>query len=159
MDAKIRNALETDFKYVSSLANQIQSLYHGFRPYFYRQNDNVMSKEYYLSMLNDKEKHSIFVLVYNNEIIGYSICNKLVFEDNPIIADSKIYLIDTMCISEKFQGKGFGTIFINEIKKYAQKEMFDIIQLNVDCKNINAISFYKKNGFDEISKKMFIRLR
>lgn len=159
MNPEIRTAIESDFSSVSSLANQIHSLHHGFRPYFYKQNNNVMSKEYYLSLINDKENHSVFVCIHNDEVIGYSVCNKMVFKDNPVIVDSKVYFIDTMCIKDEFQGRGFGSIFINEIKIYAKKEGFDMIQLNVDCQNLKAISFYKKNGFKDMSKKMFISLK
>ena len=51
-----------------------------------------------------------------------------------------------ICIIESHQRKNYGSILINEIKKLKIKKIF----LEVSAKNINAINFYIKNGFQKI---------
>ena len=51
-----------------------------------------------------------------------------------------------ICIIESHQRKNYGSILINEIKKLKIKKIF----LEVSVKNINAINFYIKNGFQKI---------
>ena len=51
-----------------------------------------------------------------------------------------------ICIIESHQRKNYGSKLINEIKKLKIKKIF----LEVSVKNINAVNFYIKNGFQKI---------
>ena len=51
-----------------------------------------------------------------------------------------------ICIIKSHQRKNYGSILINEIKKLNIKKIF----LEVSIKNVNAINFYLKNGFQKI---------
>ena len=51
-----------------------------------------------------------------------------------------------ICIIKSHQRKNYGSILINEIKKLDIKKIF----LEVSIKNVNAINFYLKNGFQKI---------
>ena len=51
-----------------------------------------------------------------------------------------------ICIIKSHQRKNYGSILINEIKKLNIKKIFQ----EVSIENVNAISFYLKNGFKKI---------
>ena len=54
-----------------------------------------------------------------------------------------------MCILDKYRKFGIGTKLINEFKKICNNNSIQEIKVTASYKNINAIEFYKKNGFNE----------
>lgn len=59
------------------------------------------------------------------------------------------YYIQEFFIINEFQGKGFGTIFLNEIEKHVKKMDVNHIFLQTE-RELPAYSFYKKSGFIEL---------
>ncbi len=59
----------------------------------------------------------------------------------------KYGFISTISISKECQGKGLGNLFLKVIEEKATYNGLKEIRLEVDARNIRAISFYKKNGY------------
>lgn len=57
--------------------------------------------------------------------------------------------IEGIFVDENNQGKGIGTSLLNKAK-----ENRNCLKLSVYKKNTNAISFYKKNGFEIINENI-----
>lgn len=100
---------------------------------------SFISKEYWennfdfvKSILPDAE---IYIDEYNNEITGF-------------IGIKENY-IEGIFVKSEYQGSGIGTALLNKAKQKHRK-----LTLNVYIKNTNAINFYKKNGFEIISKNI-----
>ena len=70
----------------------------------------------------------IYVYVVENHIVGFIGLNQ--------------NYIEGIFIDTHSQSKGIGTLLLNKVK-----EDKDNLTLSVYKKNLNAISFYKKNGF------------
>jgi len=81
--------------------------------------------EYVKNMLPNAE---VYVYEDNNEIIGF-------------IGMNRNY-IEGIFVSSDYQDKGIGTQLLNK-----GKENKNSLKLSVYKKNVNAINFYKKNGF------------
>ncbi|MGM0123787.1 hypothetical protein IGI37_001161 [Enterococcus sp. AZ194] len=87
----------------------------------------------------------------NNYFLGY-----VAFVDNQLAALSigmrkpwiqgMEYYIDEFCVDYNLQGKGIGSVFIDEIIKDLKKKNLNAIILNTD-KNYPSKDFYIKNGF------------
>lgn len=98
------------------------------------------------SILGDLKEYSfklfklanVKVLINNDEKIGfYAIyCNDL---------DSKTAFIAQICV--KCSGCGYGNILMNDIVDTCKNSGMIKIRLEVYDDNVNAIKFYKKNGF------------
>ena len=57
------------------------------------------------------------------------------------------FYIDTISVSEEFQGKGIAKEFFAFIEKEAKNVGFEKVSLLVDFKNPKALALYKKIGF------------
>lgn len=57
------------------------------------------------------------------------------------------FYIDTVSVSEEFQGKGIAKEFFTFIEKEAKNVGFEKVSLLVDFKNPKALALYKKIGF------------
>lgn len=56
------------------------------------------------------------------------------------------YILDTFFITKKMQSKGYGSLFLSEVKKRLLSKNIEDILLDTD-KGMPAETFYKKNGF------------
>lgn len=81
-----------------------------------------------------------FKIEQNGIIIGFAICR--------FLKTKNLLSIDKIGIHPDYRGKNLGTELINKIK-----QKYNTIRIDVVADNINAIKFYKKNGFIEIGKK------
>lgn len=62
--------------------------------------------------------------------------------------------IDTLSVSAKHQGKGYGQLLINHILKEAPHAGFSKVGLLVDVENPRAKKLYERLGFQTVGKKM-----
>ena len=61
--------------------------------------------------------------------------------------------LETWC--NRYRKKGFGKILLDEILKEAKNSKARMVVLETQSYNYNAISFYKKNGFEIIGFDMY----
>ena len=64
----------------------------------------------------------------------------------------KTYYINNIAVSTKSRGSGIGKHLLEDIINRANHKCYDGIELDVTAVNENAIEFYKKHGFVEVSK-------
>ncbi|WP_286235094.1 ribosomal protein S18-alanine N-acetyltransferase [Thalassotalea sediminis] len=84
-----------------------------------------------------------FFAMHQNEIIGFYIAD--------LVAD-EITLMD-ICISPKFQGKGFGKALMAHLNQQAINKQATTILLEVRAKNISALMMYINDGFIEVGRR------
>ena len=82
------------------------------------------------------------ILVYDD----YVIKGVLIYED---LLDN--LTIDYIVVNEEFRNNGIATSLLKEME--IRHESAQNITLEVRESNITAINFYKKNGFNEITKR------
>jgi ribosomal protein S18 acetylase RimI-like enzyme len=61
---------------------------------------------------------------------------------------SDFAFISLICVLDKYRGNGIGSRLINKCIKLVQKNNNKSIRLEVDSENREAISFYRKFGFN-----------
>lgn len=111
--------------------------------------------------VNDLEK--LYELVLNKFGVKYKdnvFSNWLVYKENDIIIGFINYdiIYDTseieyIYIEEDFRNKGIATTLLNKMIDDLKKKNINSVTLEVREDNIEAINFYKKNGFKEITKR------
>jgi diamine N-acetyltransferase len=99
--------------------------------------DKMYNKEEMKEQINSSVKLFYFIENLNAKKIGY-------FAIEPT---EKIIKLDKIYVLQNLQKTGVGSKVIDFIKEYAKKNNAQIITLNVNRKNNNAISFYQKHNF------------
>lgn len=92
----------------------------------------------------DSEKYLSVVAEIDGVVVGYL--------NGFLKAPSTIYLgkraeIDNMCVDGASRGKGVGTALITEFKEWAKKHDVERLMVEAFSGNLDAIEFYKQNGF------------
>jgi ribosomal protein S18 acetylase RimI-like enzyme len=115
--------------------------------------EKSFSTEVLKAELNDKNSE-IYFADNANETIGYV---KLNFGSSQTeLKDKNTMEIERIYVSKELHGKKVGQILYDKAMEVAGKRNADFVWLGVWEKNLRAISFYKKNGFEVFDKHIFI---
>lgn len=103
--------------------------------------------------LNNKNSEFYFAL-YDDRVIGYL---KLNFGDSQTeLKEHKSLEIERIYVLPEFFGKNVGQLFYEKAMQVARQLDVDYVWLGVWEENERAISFYRKNGFVEFDKHIFM---
>jgi len=110
-----------------------------------------LSVEKLTSELNNP--HSDFYFISNNHmVIGYLKLNFGTAQTEPY---NHAIEIERIYILKEFHGKQIGQLLYDKAIEIGQQQNADFVWLGVWEKNLRAIAFYKKNGFEEFDKHFF----
>lgn len=102
-----------------------------------------ISDKYYDSWKRFLKDGYSFTVKKNEEILGFALANKW-----PTYGGYYDIYLDTLVVDKAVQGRGVGTMLINNLKKIVHKENAFRILLRTD-KKIPAFQIYKHWGFKE----------
>lgn len=101
-----------------------------------------------------KNKHSLFKLLYvNEELAGYLKINTEEAQSEQL--GQETLEVERIYILNRFQKLGLGKVLMNEAIKLAHEKNKNKIWLGVWEKNLNAIAFYEKAGFEKTGSHSF----
>ena len=88
----------------------------------------------------------VLVACINNKIVGYlaGTLNSQYSYNNNIQAE-----LDNMCVMSEYRKSGIGSKLFEEFKKICKENKINEIKVVASYNNLNAIAFYKNNGFKE----------
>lgn len=98
----------------------------------------------------------IFVAENKGEVVGYCLSYKI--ENLPMLKPDFLGYISDISITDKFKGKGVGTLLIDKAKDWFLSENIKIIQLQVYDKNEMGKKFWEKTGFKPFFSRMQLDL-
>ena len=93
--------------------------------------------ENYFNIQIQNEYSAYFVMVSDNDIVGY------IGSTSEEMAE-----IQNFCISKDYQSKGYGKELLEYLINYLKDNNSKSIYLEVNYNNIRAINLYKKYGFE-----------
>jgi diamine N-acetyltransferase len=152
----VRKATLTDLEILQALGKQT------FIETFGEMNTEENMSQYLTESFNEAKLKSeltnpdsvFYFAIQENRFIGYL---KLNFaEAQTELKDKKSLEIERIYVLKEFYGKGVGQVLYNTALDLARQKNAEAVWLGVWEKNPRAISFYKKNGFVEFDKHVFI---
>lgn len=145
---QIQKATTEHLDEIVSLWLKLMNLHKGFDEDFFADTDNS-GAEYKINLdWNLRDTSSIlFISTKDDKIIGYVTADISWFRYSSYNSSNYCTIGDIM-IDEDYRHLGIGKLFIAEIKKWAKSESTNKIVLDVFSKNTKALSFFKKQGFD-----------
>lgn len=144
-EINIRKASNDDLYEIQRLNNELFELeYHNFDPTLIE--NWPLSKEGEEYFKNAIKDNIVLVATLNNVIIGYlaGTLNSQYSYNSTIQAE-----LDNMCIMKEYRRLGIGRKLFEEFKKICKENRINEIKVVASYSNLNAIDFYKRNGFIE----------
>ena len=125
------------------------NLHKGFDEEFFADTDSSGDEYKMILDWNFRDTMSmLFIATIDNKIIGYVTADISWFKYSSYNSSNYCTIGDIM-IDEDYRHLGIGKLFIAEIKKWAKSESTHKIVLDVFSKNTKALSFFKKQGFED----------
>lgn len=143
----IRKATLNDLYDIQTLNNQLFKLEkENFDPTLVENWPiSEQGKKYFKTLIEDAY---VIVATLNDEIVGYlagSINEKGSYEE------IQYGEVNNMFINSEYRGYGIGKLLINDFKKYCISNGIKDLIVTASAKNINAIEFYRRNGFNDFN--------
>lgn len=155
MEARIRACLQSDLERLLKIS--YTTFDETFRP-MNRQDtmDTYLEKSFNKNKLQTELNNTncqFYFIFHNEDLAGYLKINQAPSQTD--INDPKSIELERIYIKKKFKGQGLGSQLIKYALQKAQDMKKEYLWLGVWEKNISAISFYKKMGFNEHGRHAF----
>lgn len=108
----------------------------------------------YFSHMLDNE--IVYVAIDNDKIVGY-LAGSINIQNSYVT--NSLAEVDNMFILDEYRKYGIGSKLMNKFKEYCIQNNIEELKVTASAKNINAIEFYKKNGFCEFEITLKQKLR
>ncbi|XP_074605016.1 putative N-acetyltransferase san [Brevipalpus obovatus] len=105
----------------------------------------VYNDKFYKDVL---EAGELAKLAYYNDIVVGGVCCRIDESEN----QKRLYIMTLGCLAP-YRRFGIGTKMLEHVLNFAKAEKLDGVFLHVQIDNEGAMNFYKKFGFEIISKK------
>lgn len=159
MNLIARLSRESDYSSISNLVKEVHKLHVKNRPDIYLEVENPLEKDRFQELLNNNST-KVFVVedINNNEVIAYSIIQKMETIKIQLLVQSEFIYIDDFCVKSDCQNNGVGKLLFDFILDYAKSEGVSSIHLTVSEFNKKAIKFYEQSGMSTRNRKMELTL-
>jgi diamine N-acetyltransferase len=152
----IRFATTADAELIADISQR--TFYDSFAKFNTKENmDKFMNVQFPREKLIDEvaDKESIFLLAYlDGELVGYvRLCESV---NPPELADINAIEIVRIYTEQRTIGKGVGKALMLQCIEIAREKNKKLIWLGVWEHNDNALSFYKKFGFEQFGSHIFM---
>jgi ribosomal protein S18 acetylase RimI-like enzyme len=151
----IRKVMSSDLKQLQHISKQ--TFYETFSPANTEENmrkylEEDLSAERLKKEINNPGSEFYFAIL-NDDIIGYMKLNTGNAQTE--INDFNALEIERIYVLKEYLGKKVGQILFEKAVHVARQKKASFIWLGVWEENKRAISFYKKNGFEEFGRHLF----
>jgi len=100
---------------------------------------------YFSNLVSDPNSYCL-IAEENNKAVGYLVASSKEIS----YRKSRCAELQNMGVSPDYRSKGIGSMLIQECLEWAKKEGYQKVYVSAYFGNIDAIKFYKKNGFVEM---------
>jgi ribosomal protein S18 acetylase RimI-like enzyme len=154
VDINIRSATVTDYHALCRLFEEVDALHRDHLPQLFQKPPGpVREQSYYQAELTD-ENVGLFVAELNGGLVGF--VHALIRDTTliPVMVPRQYAIIDGIAVKSELRGCGIGSSLMHCIQEWAITKGATAIELNVYEFNIEAIHFYQRLGFDNLSRRM-----
>lgn len=155
MNIKIRPCLLSDLETLRMIG--LETFDETFRPMNSSETiDQYLEKSFSFEKLEQElgNTYCKFYFIYSgSSLAGYIKLNYAPAQSD--INDSNSVEVERIYVRKEHQGKGVGKMSLEYVFQQAELKNKIYVWLGVWEKNVNAISFYKKIGFEEVGQHSF----
>ncbi|MCK9439377.1 GNAT family N-acetyltransferase [Patescibacteria group bacterium] len=152
----IARAKIKDLKDVVELSYKSAMYHKKLTPYYDTSKDvkEVLTKSLKKNIYSSNS--CIFIAEENNKIIGYLLAFKV--NRLEMFKVKKAGLIADVFIKEDYRRKGIGDKLIKECFDWFRGDKISFAEINVEVSNKQAINFWNKKGFKDVSIERYKRI-
>jgi len=156
MNVKIREAIINDYKDLCELYVELDEHHRLNHPELFIKPDDSPRAEEYISEIIDDDNKILFIAELESKIIGFAECYILKSSSFPVIKKREWIQLDNIAVKRDYKNHKIGSLLLEKVIEWAKFKEINRIELKVYSFNKNAIEFYSKKGFKDLSKTMYL---
>jgi diamine N-acetyltransferase len=158
MGIAIRKATMDDYIGLCSIYSELDEFHRECHPELFVKPKIIGRAQEYISELINNDNTLLLVAKKDHEIVGLLEICITESSDFPVNKRRRWIQIDSLAVKSGAQNCNIGSLLLDKAKEWAKANNIDRIELKVYSLNLNAIQFYTRKGFSELSKSMFLDL-
>jgi len=147
MKFHIREATQKDYKGISEVFEEVDSLHCKALPHIFREPDGSARTEEFISSIISDENATLFIAETNGQIIGLVHVLTKQAPPIPIMVSRRYAVLENLAVREGYRRLGVGTSLLERAHQWALSREVSQIESNVWEFNEEAIAFYRKQGY------------
>lgn len=152
----IRKAQLSDLQKMKELYFQLFNQMEKYEPFYMEKTHQ--DEEFLKKVIAEEDFFTAFVYESAKKVEGFAITHQQEsLPYNCFVPLKCLYLMDIV-VDENARGKGIGTSLLNQVKIFAKENKADYLELNVLAKNTLAEALYIREGFENYSKSMRLKI-
>jgi ribosomal protein S18 acetylase RimI-like enzyme len=152
--AVIRAAAADDYAILCELFDEVNALHRDHLPrIFQAPTGPIWEQEHYRGLITD-ENVGLFLAEVDEKVVGFV---HGVMRDTaaiPVLVPRRYATVDCIGVRSDYRSGGIGRMLMHRIQEWALVKGAVAIELNVHEFNGGAIRFYRKLGYDTVSRKL-----
>ncbi len=143
----IREATQKDYKGISEIFEEVDSLHRKALPHIFQETNSPPRTEEFISSIISDENAGLFVAETDGQIIG--LVHVLIRQTLPIpiMVPRRYAVLENLAVREGYRRLGVGTSLLERTHNWALNREISQIESNVWEFNQEAIAFYRNEGY------------
>ncbi len=154
MEPNIRKAAITDYDAFCLLFDELDALHRDNLPQIFQKPEGPVREEAYFRGLITDENTGLFVAEIGEDIVGFVYAIIKATPDFPIFVPRRFAIIDSIVVRSEFNNQGIGYMLMDTVHEWAAANGATAVELNVYEFNEPAIAFYRKLGYETLTRRM-----
>ena len=142
----------TDIPQILEIKKQSHEYFVKSKPDIYTESDILYTEDFLQDFFQSESKHVIITKI-ENRIVGYAFVQSINIQ-LPMMTNRMYVYVHDMAVLMSFRNHGIATGLLEYIENYSLKIGASSIELAVHLFCKNAISLYRKNGFNARTIRM-----
>jgi len=158
MELTIREAVTADYAAICDIFAEADDLHRQHLPHIFQKPPGLArERDYILGLLAD-ENVGLFLAQVGSQVVGLVCVQARAAPDAPILVPRRYANVDSLVVKQGFRRRGIGRALMERAQAWAQAKGLDNIELHVWEFNQEAIAFYERLGYENLSRRMGKRL-
>ena len=158
MDIIIRTVKLEDIESINALYKEVDELHLKKYPELFKKAEEEGRPVEYIKSIIATPYREIFVAERGGEIAGIAEVMVTKNQPFPVKVDMQWVALDNLVVSEKFKGRGIGSMLVDCEIDWARDWNINRVEIKVYEQNFEALSFYEAKGFETLNRTMFLNI-
>jgi ribosomal protein S18 acetylase RimI-like enzyme len=146
VNIEIRLATGSDFEQVGNIFSEENRYHAELMPEIFQVANPIMTPEWFDEVVKDPRK-ALFVAELEKEVVGVALVELKTNLSDPIFRQRRYAYIEEIAVAASHRDQGIGRLLMESVHQWGQEQGIAEIELQVWDRNVKAIGFYQKLGY------------
>ncbi len=155
---RIRQATPNDYEALCAVIAEVDALHCAHLPHVFRPFPGPARDRNYIVGLIEDPMAMLLVAEHRGQLVGFINVTIRDAADIPLLVPRRYAFVENVVVKEGFRRRGVGEALMARAQRWAEAQGASTMELNVYEFNQAAQAFYRKLGYETLTRRMRRRL-